>query len=304
MVAKSHALKPGDKVIYLSPGSTPDHAAVAKRVAILESWGLQVVLGQHAFAQHDYLAGRDEDRLADLNGAIEDPSIRAIFATRGGKGSYRIADRMNFAALRNDPKLLVGFSDVTGLLLSSYHHCQTASIHGALFAREDDHIASATQKSLQRCIMQVEETTIHARRAEPTAEITTHGTAAGILIGGNLQLIATLVGWGLPDLTGKILLLEDVGQHPGQIDRLLTQLIKSGLLDGVAGIALGQFADCRLDGAMSTIEVLKEHVQGLSVPVLGGLPIGHGGAPVALPHGTMAHLNTSEGSLTIEPATY
>ncbi len=302
MIAKSPALKPGDKIAYLSPGSTPDRAAVAKRVAILESWGLEVVMGQHAFDQHGYLAGSDEDRLADLNWAIEDPSIRAIFAARGGKGCYRIADRINFGALRNNPKLLVGFSDVTALHLSCFQHCQIAGIHGQLFAREDDHIAQVTQKSLQRCVMQVEETRIHVREAEPTAEIMTHGTASGILIGGNLQLIATLAGWGLPDLKGKILLLEDVGQHPGQIDRMLTQLIKSGFLDGVAAIALGQFADCRLDGAMNVIEVLKEHLQSLSVPILGGLPIGHGVDPLALPHGTMAHLDVSEGCLMVAPA--
>lgn len=303
-VNKSQGLKPGDKIVYLSPGSTPQRAGIEKRIAILQSWGLEVEVASHAFDKIGYLAGRDEDRISDINAAIADPDIRAIFATRGGKGCYRIADRLDYEAWQKDPKLLVGFSDVTALHLCQYLHCQAAGIHGALFARENDVIAHETSQSLRTCLTRPDEITVKTRLTEPTAAVTTEGRASGILIGGNLQLIATLAGWGLPDLKGKIVLLEDVDQHPGQIDRMLIQLIKSGLFDQIAGVALGQFADCRMDGPMNAVSVLKDHLQGLSVPVLGGLPIGHGQAPVAIPHGTMANLDIADGMLRLEPAIF
>lgn len=164
-----------------------------QRAAILESWGLQVDFGDHAFDERGYLAGRDEDRLADLNTALRDPAIRAIFATRGGKGSYRIADRLDFETARRDPKFVVGFSDITALHLSLWKHCRLVAIHGAL-SRGDLPLCEATVRALRRVLMEAGNTVLHADMSEPTAAFTTGGSARGILLGGNFQMIATAAG--------------------------------------------------------------------------------------------------------------
>ncbi|WP_412474589.1 S66 peptidase family protein [Rhizobium sp. WW22] len=123
-------LRPGDKVRFVSPASSPDRDMVLRHAEILKGWGLNVDFGEHAFSKWSYLAGTDEERLADLNAAFRDPKVRAIFTTRGGKGSYRIADQVDFAAVRRDPKFVIGFSDITALHLSLLKHCHQVGIHG------------------------------------------------------------------------------------------------------------------------------------------------------------------------------
>ncbi len=139
-------LRIGDKIRFVSPASTPDEREVLARAKILEDWGIKVDSGQHAFNKNGYLAGTDDERLADFNDALRDPEVRAIFATRGGKGSYRIADRLDFEAVKRDPKYLVGFSDITVLHLSLYRQCRLVGLHGALMG--DD--AKANPKGVPR----------------------------------------------------------------------------------------------------------------------------------------------------------
>ena len=123
-------LRVGEKIRFVSPASTPDEREVVERAKILEDWGIKVDFGQHVFKKMGYLAGTDDDRLADFNDALRDPEVRAIFATRGGKGSYRIADRLDFEAVKRDPKYVVGFSDITVLHLSLYRQCKLVGLHG------------------------------------------------------------------------------------------------------------------------------------------------------------------------------
>ncbi|WFU07833.1 LD-carboxypeptidase [Rhizobium sp. CB3090] len=147
-------LRPGDKIRFVSPASPPDRGLILKQVEILRGWGLDVDFGEHAFCKHGYLAGTDEERLADFNAALRDPEVRAIFATRGGKGSYRIADRLDFEAVRRDPKFLVGFSDITILHLSLWTHCRQVGVHGALFVNDGEQdVSIETCDSLRRVLM-------------------------------------------------------------------------------------------------------------------------------------------------------
>ncbi len=293
-------LRPGDRVRFVSPASTPDAEGLRRRASMLEDWGLKVDFAEHVFDVRGYLAGRDTDRLADLNAALCDPDIRAVFATRGGKGSYRIADRLDFAAVRRDPKFVVGFSDITALHLSLWQRCRLVGMHGGLYG-VDDRIAPETVETLRCALMDRRQTVLAADAAEPTAALTTAGQASGVLIGGNLDMVATAAGWSLPDLRGAILLLEAVAMGPGQVDRQWTMLEKSGRLDGIAGIAFGQFTGFRTDGPWTVFDFLKEHVARLDVPVLGGLPLGHGTRPRAVPVGAPAHLDATAGRLTVTP---
>jgi muramoyltetrapeptide carboxypeptidase len=282
------ALKKGDSVRFVSPGSTPDEANVARAGGRLQSWGLAVELGEHVFSKAGYLAGSDAERLSDLNEALRDPSVKAVIATRGGKGAYRIADQIDFAAARANRKFLVGFSDISILHLSLLARCGLVAIHGAPFDTDDG-------QSLRRALMTDASLVLNSRTREPTAKLTTRGKARGLLIGGNLDMVATAAGWSLPKLDGAILLIECVGQTIGAIDRQLSMLRKAGHLSGLKGVAVGQFTNVCAD----TIDMVSEHLEALDVPVLGGLPLGHGENPECVFVGAPAELDADNLRLAV-----
>lgn len=297
-------LKPGDTIRFVSPASTPPKDGVGTQ--LLTDMGLEVEIAPHAFDKHGYLAGRDEDRLADLNDAIRDPKVKAIIATRGGKGAYRIADGMDFAALSKNPKLLIGFSEITILHMAILKHCGIAGIHGAPW--DAPTFGKPTAESFVRAAFTTEPTIIKTNPDEPTKELTTHGKVTGRLIGGNQDSIATGAGWALPSFDGAILLLEAVNMRLGHIDRQLTMLMNSGNLGGVKGVVVGQYTDCDSDattqGDWTYMDVLRDRLAKLGVPILGGLSVGHGKHPIAIPIGTMATLDADAGMLQIAPAVY
>ncbi|WP_432939573.1 S66 peptidase family protein [Kribbella sp. CA-253562] len=296
-------LQPGDRVRFVSPSSRPDRALVTRGAELLASWGLEVELGRHVFDQDGYRAGTDEHRLADLDEAFRDPGVRAIFATSGGKGAFRISQRIDFDAVRRDPKPLVGYSDVTALHLALWNACGVSAIHGPLVSWRD-HYGPDCADTLRSALMTTAGIVIRQQPDEPTAALTTGDTATGTLIGGNLAALAYGVGSDLKGLDGGILLIEanNIGDGIGQVDRQLTQLIKSGVLRGLRGVAVGQvlgFDD--LDG-WSVIDVLRDRLGELAVPVLGGLPVGHGPQPATVPLGTTATIDPRAGVLTVGPA--
>ncbi|CAN7533481.1 LD-carboxypeptidase [Rhizobium sp. LjRoot30] len=300
VVLRPPKLKAGDRVRFVSPASTPDRDAVMRAAAVLEGWGLIVDFGPHAFHKLGYLAGTDDERLSDLNDAFRDPQVRAVFATRGGKGSYRIADGIDFEAVRRDPKPLVGFSDITILHLALWKHCRLVCIAGGLMGDSLGGPPGETNSALlKRLLMNDDDIVLDARPEEATSALTTHGMARGRLIGGNLELVATAAGWALPDLRGAILVLEAISLHRGQVDRNLTMLRKAGHLDGLAGVAVGQFTGFDLKLRPNVIDILRDHLRWLDVPILGGLPVGHGERAMSIPHGAMAALDTSARTLTI-----
>lgn len=295
-------LQPGDRVRFVSPASTPTREAVESGQRTLEDMGFRVELGKHVLDAWGYLAGRDEDRLADMNAALRDPGVKAIFSTRGGKGAYRIASGLDFDAARANPKPFVGFSEGTIIHLALYKHTGLAGIHGAPWKMEQD---NGSLESFRHALLSSEPVLIHSRKTELTHTLTIGGKAEGILLGGNQDMIATAAGWALPSLDGAILLLEAVGMQLGHIDRQLTMLHESGALRGIRGIAIGQYTDCGPAANDSPhdwiiLDVLRDRLGRLNVPILGGLPIGHGDNPRALPIGTRAILDADNGTLTVE----
>jgi muramoyltetrapeptide carboxypeptidase len=296
-------LRPGDRVKVVSPASTPDRDKVARGVELLASWGLIVEIGEHVFdTLGHYLAGSDEHRLADLNEAFRDPGVRAVFTTRGGKGSYRIADGIDFEAVRRDPKPLVGFSDITFLHLALYRNCRLVTFHGPFAGWEDDYYGPRSAEALRDALMTAEGMTFHSQPDAPTAPLTTEGQATGALLGGNLRAIGQSVGWG-PNFDGAILLIEAVDMMPGEMDGTLTQLLNSGVLSGVRGVAIGEFIRSAEPGPgkWSFLDILRDRLGRLGVPVLGGLPIGHGPRPPTVPLGAIATLDAEAGTLAVDP---
>jgi muramoyltetrapeptide carboxypeptidase len=285
----------------VSPASTPGKEGVLRCASLYESWGLHVELGQHVFAETGYLAGTDEQRLADLNDALRDDGVRAIFATTGGKGSYRIADRLDFAAAARNPKFLIGFSDITALHLALLRECRVAGVHGPLSSWSEEFIGPESVESLRGSLMTELDIVLRSDPDETTSALTTRGEAAGPLIGGNLDTLAICAGWALPSLDGAILLVEASGMGLGQVDRQLTMLANAGHLRGISGVAVGQFTRFEPHGDWTIIDVLRDHLHRSDVPILGGLPIGHGKNPRTVPIGTEAVLDAAAGTLRVSP---
>lgn len=303
-VVRAPRVRVGDRVRLVSPGSWPERAAVDEQVAILEGWGLVPEVGEHAFDRWGYQAGREADRIADLDDAFRDPGVRAILTTRGGAGAYRIADDLDLDAVRADPKPLVGFSDITNLHLAVWEAARLTSVHGCL-------AGARAVASVRQLLMEPRPLVVSREPDAYSAAVELPGRATGPLIGGNLREVAGAIGAGLPDLRGAIVFLEDFRQIGlGQVDRQLTHLRRAGALDGIAGVALGLFTgfDDYVDRGWDLLDVLRDRLGDLGVPVLGGLPAGHGGVgadggpdQVALTLGAEATLDTEAGTLTVGP---
>ncbi|GAA2327798.1 LD-carboxypeptidase [Dactylosporangium salmoneum] len=281
-------MEPGDVVRLVSPSGPAAADRVARGVELLESWGLRAEPAPHVLDRVGYFGGTDDARLDDLNAALADPRVRAVVCTRGGYGVQRIVDRVRWGA----PKPIVGFSDITALQLAAWRHGRWPAIHGPGAAWLDARTPQSSAESLRRALMTADPLRVRGLGAS--------GAARGVLLGGNLAMLVSTLGTSdMPDLSGSILLLEDVGEATYRIDRMLTHLLRSGVLAGVRGIALGQFTDCG-DGVD---EVLAERLGGLGVPILAGLPIGHGEGQETVVLGAPALLDAAAGVLVSRVST-
>ncbi|CAM3120241.1 S66 peptidase family protein [Stackebrandtia soli] len=298
------ALRPGDTVRLVTPSGPPTPEKTAAGIALFESWGLTVQVAPGLYDRLGYLAGDDDSRVTELNDALRDDTVRGIFCARGGYGMSRIVDRVDFAAARRDPKPVVGYSDITALHSALYVH-GVASVAGPVvttFANDHD---TETAEALRRALMTTDPVTVRAIDGEPTIALTSgEGTVTGPLLGGNLSLIVDAIGTGtLPDYTDAILFMEEVNEEPYRADRILTQLLRSGVFDGVAGLALGQFTGCEDDDwDWDILDVLRDRLEPLNIPILGGLPIGHGDNPRTVPFGPTATFDLTTKTLTATPA--
>ena len=290
-------LRAGDLVAVIAPAgpATPERVALVE--PLFARFGLRARLYPSCHAchpQHDFLAGDDALRTADLHAAFADADVRAVFCLRGGWGSPRLLPQIDAALLRKHIKPFIGYSDITALhaLLQragciSFHAPMPAS-DLVLPGAEDDAAALCTLLMNPLRDGQVLSPTLQPGAWQ------VGGTATGRLVGGNLSLIASLCGtpWAI-DARAAILFLEDVTEAPYRVDRLLTQLRQSGLLDAAAGFLLGSFTEDADPGA-----VLREHLARLGKPVLAGWPAGHGRPNRALPLGAMVTLDAAAGRVT------
>ncbi|WP_116077276.1 S66 peptidase family protein [Asanoa ferruginea] len=289
--------------MLVSPSGPTRPERLDRGLELLAGWGLRAVPGPHAYARDGYLAGSDADRAADLNAAFADPEIRGVLCTRGGYGAQRMVDAIDMAAVRRDPKVVAGFSDITALQFALWRGARLAAVHGPGLAWNDERTPAASAESLRAALMTTDPVTVKTIETEDTAGVRVPGIAAGPLLGGNLCLITSSIGTAdLPDLTGAVLLVEEVQEPLYKIDRMFTHLRRSGALDGLAGVALGQFTDCSDDWGTGLVPMLLDRLGDLGVPVLGGLPIGHGPGQLSVPVGALATVDATAGVLTVEAA--
>ncbi|MDP3891281.1 DUF4031 domain-containing protein [Nocardioides sp.] len=283
-------LRPGDVVAVVAPAGPVASGRLAAGVEVLRSWGLEVRVASPRTGSQSWLAGDDEARAAELVAAWTDPEVRAVVATRGGFGSQRVLSRVDWGSLAAaGPKLMVGFSDVTALHQAVAGTLGLVSVHGPVAASLGDR-DDRTREWAQELLFD--------GALPPLTGLTplVSGRATGILLGGNLTVLAAAVGtaWSRP-ATGSIVLLEDVGEQPYRLDRALTQLEQSGWLDDVRGVVLGDFTDC--GDAVAVRRLLAARLGQLGVPVVADAPIGHGVTNLAVPLGVTATLDADAGTL-------
>jgi muramoyltetrapeptide carboxypeptidase len=298
-----HVLRAGDAVALVTPAGPVAEARVQAAVRELTAWGLKPRVYPHALDAEHYLAGSDANRAADLNDALADPDIRAVLCNRGGYGVQRIIEHLDYDAVRRDPKLVVGFSDITALHAALWSRVGLVTVHGPVAAQLER--GGLFASTLKHALMSTEPMVVLADQTEPTFSVRTSGVAEGTLLGGNLSMLSTCVGTPfMPNLEGAILVIEDVGELAYRVDRLLTHLGNCGILKQLAGIAVGQFSEPgHGNNAIRPPEVLMERLGGLGIPVLGGLSIGHGDRNHAVALGSHAVLDADAGQLTVVSAT-
>jgi len=277
--------------------------------------GYKVVLGRHLLREDGYLAGNDRQRAEELMQMFLDKNVKAIFCLRGGYGSIRLLPSLDYEIIQRNPKILVGYSDVTALHLAIYKKANLVTFYGPMVALEmtdPDFSSTYTCRKMLEVLTQEEPFKKVTIKGCPCGKIPPHiiteGKTVGQLIGGYLsQIVATL---GTPyevETEGKILFFEEMGKEPYQIDCMLTQLLLAEKLQNTAGIITGEFVNCKPKGrftrSLTLEEVLEDRLAQLGIPVLTGLCFGHGKYKATLPLGVKAALDTGEESLTIlEPA--
>lgn len=296
------ALADGATLAVVAPsGPVIDPERVRRGTAVLEGLGFRVVLGEHALDATGYLAGADEDRAEDVLAALEAPDIDGVIALRGGYGAMRTAlalDPRRLAALADrPPRPVVGFSDATVLHAVLGGVLDQVTFHGPVLTSLG--VAPPSTAAALHSALRDPAPIVVGAPGPPLGR----GRVEGVLAGGCLSLVASLLGtrWQL-DLDGAVLLLEDIDEPPYAIDRMLTSLLAARALDGVAAVVLGGFTDCEPRGAVpspSADEVLRERLAPLGVPVLTGLPVGHGRDVVTLPLGVRARVDVAARRLEV-----
>jgi muramoyltetrapeptide carboxypeptidase len=309
---KPGRLVPGQTVGVAAPSSPPrEPEGVRFAIDIVASLGFHVKPAAHLFDRAGYLAGDDRTRLADLHDLFADDTVDAIFCVRGGYGSSRLLPLLDYDLIQAHPKVLLGYSDLTALLLGIYQKTGLVTFHGPIAGQAYSPYTLAEFKKVlfnpQPPLALAAPPPFERRegQAERANRLTTlvPGRVQGRLLGGNLSLVSHLVGTPyLPDLAGAILFLEDVGEAVYSIDRMLTQLWLSGDLQKVAGIVFGKFTEPRpAEWAQNRLqeEVLAERVQALGIPAVMGLMIGHVDDQATLPLGCLAELDAGAGTLVL-----
>ena len=308
-IIKPKKLAPGDTVGMVVPATMVfELDSIDRGREQLEALGYKVKIGAHAKARYGNLAGTDRDRAADINGFFADPEVKAVVAFSGGWGTPRLLPYLDYDVIRRNPKVLIGFSDITGLLNAVHKRTGLVTFHGP---NADSRYDPYTLENYRRVIMNNDPIGVLANPAKREDElidrdnriiVLREGTATGRLVGGNLTLIASTIGTPYEiDTDGAILFLEDTHEELYRIDRMLTQLWLAGKFERLAGFVFGRCTDCPVDGpALSMGEILRERFG--HIPSISGLSFGHIEKKLTLPIGVTATLDATARTLTIAEA--
>jgi muramoyltetrapeptide carboxypeptidase len=304
-------LAPGDTVALVAPASAtfrPVELDIARES--LQALGLTVKVGKSMLARHGYLAGTDRERAADINEFYKDGSVRAVLPIRGGWGSSRVLPYLDFEAIARDPKIILGYSDITALLLSIHARTGQITFHGPNGLGRWD---AWSVDYVKRVLFNGEAVTFENPKGisdknalaqiEHRIQTITPGTARGRLLGGNLTVLTAIIGSPyLPHWDGAILFLEDVGEDIYRVDRMFTQMKLAGILPRIRGFVFGTCAECGPGegfGSLTLEEVFADHIKPLNVPAWSGAMIGHQMQQWTLPVGADVQVDAAKGTITM-----
>ncbi|MEM6963469.1 MAG: LD-carboxypeptidase, partial [Bacteroidota bacterium] len=304
---KPQRLKVGDTVGLITPSSSITETQLEKAIKNMKSLGLKVKLGKHVRAINGYLAGTDKQRLEDLHTMFADKTVHGIWCIRGGYGVGRILPKINYQLIRDNPKVLIGYSDITALLLAVYEQTGLVCFHGPVASSD---FTDYSVRHLKGVLM--EQHSIYpiysakenydVKDSLYRIKVIRAGKAKGELTGGNLTLLAAMAGtpfrWDVKD---KLVFMEDIGERPYRVDRMLTQVLQSTNLQEAAGIILGIFEDCRAkrgNRSLSLMECLEDRLGHLEIPIIYGLSFGHIKHHFTIPIGIKGEMDTATQSLT------
>ncbi|MBN1558969.1 LD-carboxypeptidase [candidate division KSB1 bacterium] len=302
---KPPALATGDVIGIVSPAGALDESRRIRLdlgLSYLRQLGYVVVEGAFIREQRGYFAGADEQRARDLNDMLHNPDVKAVFCSRGGYGSTRLLDKIDYSVVRERPKIIVGYSDVTALSLALWKKAGLVTFSGPMAAIELFNMPQLTADSLWGMLTGAAPT-LRADIENNEWKKISPGTAEGVLLGGCLSVLTTLIGTPYcPDFTGAVLLLEDIGEDLYKIDRLFSQLKNAGILDAVTGMVIGQFVDIIPDANDNPVEfddLIAYYCAPLGIPVICNFPYGHVPIKYTLPIGCHVRLDADAGVLTL-----
>ena len=306
---KPRSLRPGDTIGLLAPASPGNAEELEQGVRWLQEHGFQVKLGQSTTYTEGICAGSDAVRVADLHAFFADPSIAGILCVRGGYGSMRLLPQLDYELISRHPKVFMGYSDITALHTVLQQRCHLVTFHGPMAASDfgrEPRSEFTCKHALRALTSTVPLGELPAPPSGPAPFFLVPGEATGLLCGGNLSLIAATLGTPYElDTTGRILCLEEVGEAPYRLDRLLTQLHLAGKLQAAAAIVMGVCSNC--DGeddppGQRTADVLHERLGSLGKPVLCDVSFGHTPDKLTLPFGVQGKLSFQQGLVVTENA--
>jgi muramoyltetrapeptide carboxypeptidase len=292
-------LRPGDRVAVVSPAGPVPEDRLEAGCSVLREWGLEISLGPHVLDVRDdlsYLAGADVHRAADLQAAWLDPEVTAVFCARGGYGAQRMTDLLDWSAMRAArPKVFVGYSDITALHEAFATQLGVATVHGPMVGTASFVEGGDSAAGLHSLLFEPE---ARPTLTGPATETLVPGTASGVTMGGCLSLLAAELGSATarPGAAGGIVVLEDLEEDNYRLDRMLTQLLRAGWFDDVAGIALGSWVDCPDD----VRALMLDRLGPLGVPIVWELGFGHCSPTLTIPLGVAATLDADAGTLTLD----
>ena len=312
MLIRPRKLSLGQTLGIIAPASAPpDPKAVDRALDVLKHLGYGIKLAPNVHKRHGFLAGTDRERGSDLMRMFTDKKVDAVLCVRGGYGTARLLPLLDYKAIAANPKIFVGFSDITSLHCALLTKANLVSFHGPMLVSDfsRDELSQFAVKSFLETLSG-QRTGFGKGYGSKTVTVLRRGGARGRLVGGNLTVLCTLLGtpW-MPTLKGRILFIEDIGELPYRFDRMLTQLLNSGLLQQVAGVAIGLNADCEdpkaklaTEHRQSLEDVLRERLQPLKIPVVMGLPFGHVPDNGTLAIGVKVELDADRGELKFAEA--
>ncbi len=319
-ILKPPRLKVGDTVGLISPAGYIDRKDIEDIKKDLAKLGLKVKLGAHVYNRYGYLAGSDANRAADVNAMFADSSVQAILPMRGGWGCNRILPLLDYSLIRSHPKIIMGLSDITSLLIGIYANSGLVTFHGPTGQSTWNPF---TVNYVKRVLFNGEVFTLQNLKTSDNRTITpvqtiTSGKARGKLVGGNLSVLSAMVGSPyLPSWKETILFVEEIGEEVYRVDRLLTQLKLAGILEQITGFVFGQCTDCdsaagrnvlrltrqnsQKDGeeSLTLAQVLRDHIQPLGIPAWNGSMIGHIKDKFTLPVGVEVEIDASQGTIQL-----